>query len=82
MAHTACIVCPVSTISGHQKNPIGRASPSSRHTKQKLSNLLFLVIYAQSSPHHSRFVRLAQMANAWKANAFGEGHIYRQLILS
>ncbi len=40
MACTACIVCPVSTVSGHCKNALEKGSASGRHTTN-LSNLLF-----------------------------------------
>ncbi len=41
MAHSACLVCLVSTVSGCCKNTLGRASASSRHiTKREQSTFL------------------------------------------
>jgi hypothetical protein len=44
MAHTVCLVCLVSTVSGCRKNTLRRASASRGHITN-LSNLLFLDIY-------------------------------------
>jgi hypothetical protein len=42
MARASCLVCLVSTVSGHCKNALGRGSASSRHiTKLKQSTFLF-----------------------------------------
>jgi hypothetical protein len=41
MAHTACLVCLVSTVSGCRKNTLGRARVSIRHiTKLEQSTFL------------------------------------------
>jgi hypothetical protein len=44
MAHITCLVCLVSTVSGHSKNPLEEAVLVVG-SKQNLSNLLFLDIY-------------------------------------
>ncbi len=44
MAHTACLVCLVSTVSGRRKNPL-EEQVLVVGTKQNLSHLLFLDIY-------------------------------------
>jgi hypothetical protein len=41
MAHTTCLVCLVSTTSGHCKNALGRGSASVRHIT-KLEQSIFL----------------------------------------
>jgi hypothetical protein len=41
MAHTACLVCLVSTVSGYCKKSLARASASSRHIT-KLEQCTFL----------------------------------------
>ncbi len=47
MAHTACLACLFSTVSGHCKSPLeGKALVAG--TKQNFSNLLFLDIYGQA----------------------------------
>ncbi len=43
MAHTVLFFCLVSTVSGRNKNALGRGSASNRHIKN-LSNLDFLLI--------------------------------------
>ncbi len=45
MAHTACLVCLVSSVNDCCKKSHGSANASSEH-KTKLSNLRFLDIYA------------------------------------
>jgi hypothetical protein len=47
MAHSACLGCLVSTISGRWKITLD-AQALVAGTKQSLSNLLFLDIYAKS----------------------------------
>ncbi len=43
MAHTACLVCLVSTVSGPCKNALGRGSASIRHiTKLEQSTFLYI----------------------------------------
>jgi len=43
MAHTACLVCLVSIVSGHSKNALGRGSSSNGHIT-KLEQSTFLSI--------------------------------------
>jgi hypothetical protein len=47
MASSACLVCLVSTVSGHCKNTLRRASANSRHITN-LNNPLFLDIYGHN----------------------------------
>ena len=44
MAHTACFVCLVSTVSGHLKNALGRGSASSWHTTRQSTFLRYLCL--------------------------------------
>jgi hypothetical protein len=51
MAHTACLVYLVSTVSGHCKNASGKGSASSQHITY-LSNLLFLLLYLLANENY------------------------------
>jgi hypothetical protein len=44
MAHTPCLVCLVSTVSGRFKNALGRGSTSSRHIAKLEQSTLFRCI--------------------------------------
>jgi hypothetical protein len=48
LTHTACLVCLVSTVSGHCKNALGRGIASSEH-KTKLEQSTFLRFYGSPS---------------------------------
>ncbi len=51
MAHTVCLVCLVSIVSGHCKNTLGRASASSRHMTN-LEQSTFLIYLWWYSRHY------------------------------
>ena len=67
MAHTAYIVCLVSTVSGSHKNALGKDIASSRHIpKLERSRIFFRYLWFKSSchTHHKR------IADFYKAICF------------